>query len=358
MPTFASATLHALIHAVCTAGGSRRAGGGAGRRPAGRGQPHRPRFPWRRPPAVLRAVARTRAPWCRTATPWPAQRAGCRAGGRGPARLRPGDRPRGDGARHGARAASRASPCSRSATASTSARIGHWAEQCAAAGFASIHFVNGVDHPPIQAPFGSAESRLSTNPFCAALPGADGALVVLDMATSKIAFGKARVAPNRGVPAPEGSLIDADGRPTRDPAVMFQEPQGALVAMGEHKGSGLAILCELLAGALTGGRTIQPEHPMQGGTVNNMLSVIIDPDGARRPRAALARGRRADRLDQGGAAARRASPRSWCRASPSSAAGASAWPRASRSTSAAGPTSWRRRGPRACRTPTSTPCSL
>ncbi len=157
-------------------------------------------------------------------------------------------------------------------------RIGHWAEQCAKSGFASIHFVNGVDHPPIQAPFGSAQSRLSTNPFCAALPGPEGAMVVLDMATSKIALGKARVATNRGVPAPEGSLLDADGLPTQNAAVMFQEPQGALVAMGEHKGSGLAILCELLAGALTGGWTILPEHPMAGGSVNNMLSVIIDPE--------------------------------------------------------------------------------
>jgi uncharacterized oxidoreductase len=157
-------------------------------------------------------------------------------------------------------------------------RIGHWAEQCARGGFASIHFVNGIDHPPIQAPFGSAESRLSTNPFCAALPGPEGAMVVLDMATSKIALGKARVAANRGVPVPEGSLLDADGLPTQNAAVMFQEPKGALVAMGEHKGSGLAILCELLAGALTGGWTMRPEHPMAGGTLNNMLSVIIDPE--------------------------------------------------------------------------------
>ena len=184
------------------------------------------------------------------------------------------------------------------------ARIGHWAEQCAAGGFASIHFVNGVDHPPIQAPFGSAESRLSTNPFAAALPGPDGALVVLDMATSKIAFGKARVAANRGVPAPDGSLLDADGMPTQNAGVMFQEPQGALVSMGDHKGSGLAILCELLAGALTGGWTILPEHPMRGGSVNNMLSVVIDPEALGGREQVLARGQRAARLHQGGEAAR------------------------------------------------------
>ena len=157
-------------------------------------------------------------------------------------------------------------------------RIGHWAEQCAAGGLASIHFVNGFDHSPLQAPYGSAEARLSTNPFCAALPGPEGALVVLDMATSRIALGKARVAANKGEPAPDGSLLDAHGQPTRDAAVMFQDPKGVLVAMGEHKGSGLAVLCEFLAGALTGGSTAQPEHPMAGGTINNMLSVVIDPD--------------------------------------------------------------------------------
>ena len=59
---------------------------------------------------------------------------------------------------------------------------------------------------------------------------------------------------------------------------MFREPRGAMIAMGEHKGSGLAIMCELLAGALTGGLTNQPEHPQAGGTINNMLSVIVAPD--------------------------------------------------------------------------------
>ncbi|HLT02257.1 MAG TPA: malate/lactate/ureidoglycolate dehydrogenase [Geminicoccaceae bacterium] len=157
-------------------------------------------------------------------------------------------------------------------------RIGHWAEQCARGGFASIHFVNVIDHAPLQAPYGGGEARFSTNPFCAALPGANGPAVLLDMATSKIAIGKARVARNRGVPVPEDSLLDAAGRPTRDPAVMFQEPRGALIAMGEHKGSGLAIVCELLAGALTGGRTAQPAHPQAGGIINNMLSVIVDPE--------------------------------------------------------------------------------
>src|SRR5918992_1650588 len=67
-------------------------------------------------------------------------------------------------------------------------RIGHWAEQCARGGFASIHFVNVIDHPPLQAPFGGSDARLSTNPFCAALPGDNGPAVVLDFASTVIAI--------------------------------------------------------------------------------------------------------------------------------------------------------------------------
>lgn len=157
-------------------------------------------------------------------------------------------------------------------------RIGYWSSLCAGRGFASMHYVNVVDNQPIVAMFGAGEPVISTNPYSAAMPGRDGEpLVLLDMATSKIAMGKARVAKNKGVPVPDGSLLDKDGRPTTDPGCMFPERNGALVAMGDHKGSGLALICELFAGALTGGRTLQPEHPRSGGAVNNMLSVIIDP---------------------------------------------------------------------------------
>ena len=139
------------------------------------------------------------------------------------------------------------------------------------------------------APFGGREARLGTNPFCAALPdGAGGAAVLLDMATSAIAFGKARVARNKGVPVPADTVIDREGRSTTDPLPLVDRQEGALRAFGAHKGSGLAILCELLGGALTGGITIQPEHPREGGIVNSMLSIVMDPAAFGEP-AAIAR---------------------------------------------------------------------
>jgi len=160
-------------------------------------------------------------------------------------------------------------------------RVGHYAEQCAAAGMTSIFFVNVADHQPHQAPYGCSDARLGTNPFACAIPGKDGSgtdgpAAVLDMATSTIAFGKARVARNKGVPVPADSVIDEAGRPTTDPTALVDERKGALKAFGQHKGSGLAVFCELLGAALTGGQTIQPAHPVEGGILNSVLGIVID----------------------------------------------------------------------------------
>jgi uncharacterized oxidoreductase len=155
------------------------------------------------------------------------------------------------------------------------ARIGRWAEQCAAAGFASVHFVN-VLSIPLVAPFGGIDARLATNPFCIGVPHVPHPLV-LDFATSMVALGKVRVALDAGVPLAEGLVIDALGRPTTDPAVMYDEPIGALLPFGQHKGFALAVMCELLGGALSGG-LVQDHDPRPNPMINNMLSIVFAPD--------------------------------------------------------------------------------
>jgi hydroxycarboxylate dehydrogenase B len=156
-------------------------------------------------------------------------------------------------------------------------RIGTYAELAARHGMAFIAFVNVTDHRDIQAPYGCAEARLGTNPFCAAVPGGDDGApaLLLDMATTTIAAGKARIAYNKGVEVPEGSLIDADGEPTNDPTGLIRDRTGALLSFGKHKGSGLAVMCEIMAGALGGGQ--RTEEARKGGILNSMLAVVIDP---------------------------------------------------------------------------------
>jgi len=156
-------------------------------------------------------------------------------------------------------------------------RIGAWGEQCARAGMVSMHHVNVVGHGGIVAPWRGADARYSTNPYCCVLPGtAANPITALDFATSRVAHGKVRVARNKGERLEEGILLDASGQPTTDPNALFEG--GALRPFGEHKGYGVALGNELLAGVLSGGGTCRPETDHEHDTIlNNMLSVIIDP---------------------------------------------------------------------------------
>lgn len=154
-------------------------------------------------------------------------------------------------------------------------RIGDWPELVAEAGLLSLHFVNTTGAGILVAPFGGIERRLSANPIAAGVPVVGGRPIVLDMSACMIAEGKVRVALNKGVPVAEGCLIDAAGQPTTDPRVFYGDPPGSILSIAGHKGYGLAVLCEVLAGALTGGGCSDPANA--GRVINGMLSVLLDP---------------------------------------------------------------------------------
>lgn len=156
-------------------------------------------------------------------------------------------------------------------------RIGTYSEYCASKGYVSFHMANVVGHAPIVAPHGSRESAISTNPISMAMAVDNKAHPMLDMATSTVAFGKARVAHNKGVEMPEGCLIDVDGVATNVPGPMVENRQGSLTAFGEHKGSGLGLFVELFAGALVSRDTASSAEHLPSGAINSMFSVIIDP---------------------------------------------------------------------------------
>jgi uncharacterized oxidoreductase len=155
-------------------------------------------------------------------------------------------------------------------------RIGAWAEQVADAGLVSIHFAN-VAAPSAVLPFDGRHPRLGTNPFCVGVPVAGRRPVILDFATSAIAGNKARIAWNEGRSIPQGCAVDAEGNPTTEPRWLMEDPRGALLAFGGHKGAGLSLICSLLGAALSGGETESHQIPPREGIINNMLSIIIDP---------------------------------------------------------------------------------
>jgi len=94
-----------------------------------------------------------------------------------------------------------------------------------------------------------------------------------------IAQGKTRVAHNKGELLPPGCVIDDQGRPTQDPRYAVVPPFGALLTFGGHKGYGLALMCELLGGSLTGMKATGSEEGTGADRFrgNGMLSFYIDP---------------------------------------------------------------------------------
>jgi len=162
-------------------------------------------------------------------------------------------------------------------------RIGAWAERACDAGMVSVHFVN-VARSMLVAPFGASQRRMSTAPVTIGVVNPEGDDFILDFATSRIAEGKALIALKGGLSPPDNSLVNDRGQFTSDPQALYGDVKdgevpnpragsGALVAMGDHKGSGLAIACELLAGALTGSGASGPGE----GPYNGMLSFYVNP---------------------------------------------------------------------------------
>jgi len=155
-------------------------------------------------------------------------------------------------------------------------RIGQWAEQAVAQGLVSISFVNVISRS-IVAPFGGSDARFGTNPCTVGVPLAGQPPFILDMATSGVAQGKVRVAHNKGEQLPPGLLLDDMGNPTLEARFGVLEPFGALTTFGLHKGYGLAVVCELLGGALSGGGTWHTADRSKKRVLNGMLTILIDP---------------------------------------------------------------------------------
>lgn len=124
---------------------------------------------------------------------------------------------------------------------------GRWAKLAADEGLIGLCCCNA---PPTVVPFGSRQPSLGTNPIAVAVPLAAEDPLVLDMASTPVARGRIVLAARAGEPIPPGWAIDADGQPTTDPRAALV---GALLPIAGPKGSGLALIVDVLCGVLTGG---------------------------------------------------------------------------------------------------------
>ncbi len=157
-------------------------------------------------------------------------------------------------------------------------RLGEYGEKAAQSGLALFATVNNHGFGRAVAPPGGTAGRIGTNPICLSAPAGDGPPVVLDIGTSVCAEGKVRVIFNKKAAAPEGWLLDAQGRPTTDPGVLYREPRGTILPLGgtqAYKGFGLGLLLDMLAGGLSGAPCSRPEIGPRSG--NAVLFVLFDP---------------------------------------------------------------------------------
>jgi LDH2 family malate/lactate/ureidoglycolate dehydrogenase len=112
-------------------------------------------------------------------------------------------------------------------------------------GYIGIYMaVGNANH---MAPWGGIDLLLSTNPIAIAVPSGDHPIVLLDIATTVAAYGKVKVAAQKGEAIPDTWMIDRNGQPITDPQ---KSSEGSLLPIGGYKGYGLAVMIGLLAGAL------------------------------------------------------------------------------------------------------------
>ncbi len=167
-------------------------------------------------------------------------------------------------------------------------RLGDYTERAGAAGFIAILTV-GVGGPGLggMVLFGSRQRFLGANPWSISVPAEGRPPMVFDGSTSAVAEGKVRVARSKGVPLPEGAIVDSEGRATTDPEDFYRGggllPVGGAVA--GHKGYGLA-MASMLLGALA---MIDDPNPLfwassatvvqdQRGRAGGVFLAVIDPE--------------------------------------------------------------------------------
>ena len=142
--------------------------------------------------------------------------------------------------------------------------LGYYVSRIAEKGLIALAF---ADCGPFVAPWGAAEAVFGTNPLAAAFP-AEPWPILIDMGTCAVTYGALDQARRNGVPAPDNSALDADGKLTTDPNRVT-----AVLPFGGHRGSALSLLVQLLSGVVPGAAAIP-----KGGQDYGLFLLVMEPD--------------------------------------------------------------------------------
>ena len=100
--------------------------------------------------------------------------------------------------------------------------------------------------------YGGMKSITGTNPMAFGIPTRDGNPIILDFATASMSMGEIQKRVAKKDPIPDGTLLDGNGKPTNDFASFRGPPRGVFLPFGGYKGSGVALITEILGGLLSG----------------------------------------------------------------------------------------------------------
>lgn len=143
-------------------------------------------------------------------------------------------------------------------------------------GMIGITFCNS---PAAMAPWGSYEKLIGTNPFAVSIPSKSRGSILFDMATSKVAKSKINQARINGSEIPDGWALDVNGKPTTNP---IEAIKGVVLPMAEHKGYGLALSIDIIAGMLSGAQYstgIGKFYSVDGKAMNvGQVFIAINPE--------------------------------------------------------------------------------
>jgi LDH2 family malate/lactate/ureidoglycolate dehydrogenase len=134
--------------------------------------------------------------------------------------------------------------------ASHTGRLADYMEMAAAAGLVGIGTVSVGS--AVTTTYGGMSPVTGTNPMAFGIPARNGRHIILDFATASMSMGEIQKRAARKEPIPDGVMLDGGGRPTTDFRSFRGPPRGVLLPFGAHKGSGIALVSDILGGILTG----------------------------------------------------------------------------------------------------------
>lgn len=136
--------------------------------------------------------------------------------------------------------------------------VGDYIGRVAAEGLVAFAYVNS---PKSMAAWGGARAVLGTNPMAFGCPRRNGPPMVLDLSSSKVARSEIRLAMQQGKKIPLGWALDKNGKPTTDPKAAWE---GSVLPFGDYKGYGIALMIDLMAGAMAGALFSHEAAPFLG----------------------------------------------------------------------------------------------